>query len=132
MRWLAIGALIAILPACNESTRDSYLRAALSGAVKDASSLQFRDVTETHGLFCGEFKSQSSSGADQKFTVFVFDRAENVLRTEDDQEPDEYSAFYNDLRLKCSNGRRLLNELDGQVPVSNSPIRVPPSSGAQS
>ena len=119
MRWIWVGALIAILPACGESARNSYLRVALSGSVKDASSLQFQNVTETHGLFCGEFKSQSSSGADQRFTVFVFDRAENVLRTEDEQEPDEYSAFYNDLRLRCSNGRWLLNQIGGHAPVSD-------------
>lgn len=119
MRWIWLGTLIAILSACGGSARDSYLRAALSGSVKDPSSLRFRNVAEAHGLFCGEFKSLNSFSADQRFTVFVFDRTENVLRTEDEQEPDEYTAFYNDLRSKCANGRLLLNKLHSTAHMSD-------------
>jgi hypothetical protein len=56
--------------------------------------------------------------------VFVFDRPDNVLRTEDEQEPDELSAFHRDLRSKCSNGRQLLNEAHkrARFPVSIHPV----------
>lgn len=62
-------------------------------------------------LICGELHSKGDQGTDQKFKVFVFDRAENVLRTEDEQEPDQLSALYSDLRSRCSDGSQLLNEL---------------------
>lgn len=56
--------------------------------------------------------------------MFVFDRPDNVLRTEDEQEPDELSAFHRDLRSKCSNGRQLLNEAHkrARFPVSIHPV----------
>lgn len=118
MRWMWVLMLIAILPGCGGSERDSYLQAALIGSVTDSSSLQFQDVAENKAVICGEFNRKTS--ADRTYEVFVFDRANNIVRTEDEQKPEEYAAFYRDLRSRCSNASKLLDDLRRrvQVPVS--------------
>jgi hypothetical protein len=93
-----------LLAACGKPEDDGALKAAFAAsALKDPSSVQFRNVKANSEVICGEYNSKNSYGAYSGFEPFVFKRSINDLWLGDGDNSYSSSAFWKE----CPNAAEL-------------------------